>query len=119
MAKKTLVVDDDPLNVKLIEVNLEKQGFEVINAVNGKEGLETVKKEKPGLIILDVEMPEMDGYAFLNEFNKLGELKNIPVVVLTSHQDMQPIFQRHGVKAYLTKPLDSAKLIKITQQYLE
>jgi len=106
MAKKILVIDDDPINIKLVQSQLKLKDFETIVAVNGAEGLEKVKTCAPDLIILDVEMPEMDGYSFMLEKNKIAETVHIPVIVLTSHEEMQPIFELKGVKEYCTKPLN-------------
>ena len=105
MPKKILVIDDDQLNVKLVKSRLESSGYEVSTAFDGGEGLEKVAKDKPDLIILDVQMPKMNGYTFMLEFRKLDVFTQIPVIVLTAHEEMQPIFTLKGVRGYLVKPI--------------
>ncbi|MCA9399139.1 MAG: response regulator [Candidatus Omnitrophica bacterium] len=109
MGKKILIVEDDPVNSKLIQANLDKEGYETVTAMDGDVGLQKVQEERPDLIILDVEMPRMNGYTFITQLNKMVE-KKIPVIVLTAHSDMQPIFQLNGVRTYLVKPVDFEKL---------
>ena len=105
MPKKILVIDDDQLNIKLVKSRLEANQYQVITALDGEEGLQKVLKEKPDLIILDVQMPKMNGYTFMLEFRKLSEFTSIPVIVLTAHEEMQPIFTLKGVRGYLVKPI--------------
>jgi len=106
MKKKILVIDDDRINVKLLQSRLQEKNFDVFTAFDGEEGLEVLVDAKPDLIILDVEMPVMNGYTFMTEMAKINEVNNIPVVVLTSHAEKQPIFQLRGVKGYLVKPVE-------------
>ncbi len=105
MSKKILVIDDDQLNIKLVKSRLEASQYQVITASDGEEGLQKVLKEKPDLVILDVQMPKMNGYTFMLEFRKLSEFSSIPVIVLTAHEEMQPIFTLKGVRGYLVKPI--------------
>lgn len=104
MSQKILVVDDDASTVKLLQTSLEQNDFDVITASNGEEGLQKLKENVPNLIILDIEMPHMNGYTFMLELKSLEDFKAIPVIVLTSHADQQPIFSIKGVKDYLIKP---------------
>ena len=116
MAKKILVVDDDQTNVKIVQSRLEATGYQVVVALDGDEGLLKAKLEKPDLIILDIQMPRMNGYTFINELKKIQTLKSTPVIVLTAHETMQPIFSLKGVKGYLVKPLNINILLeKMTQ----
>ena len=116
MPKKILVIDDDRTNTTLLKARLEASHFAVVTANDGDVGLEVLKKEKPDLIILDVEMPKMNGYTFLTEMKKLDEFKSRPVIVLTAHENMQPIFGLKGVKGYFVKPLKIEPLLeKIVQ----
>ena len=118
MPKKILVVDDDLTNVTLIQNRLEQKGFEVILARDGDVGLEKAKKEKPDLIILDVEMPRMNGYTFIVELRKDESAKVIPILVLTAHEEVQPVFELKGVKGYLLKPIDFDKLFEKIEKAL-
>jgi DNA-binding response OmpR family regulator len=113
MAKKILVVDDDPVELRLLESRLTANGYEVILAHDGYEGLEVLKKESADLIVLDVEMPEMNGYTFLLEMKKIEAYKNIPVIVLTAHEENRPIFARRGILNYMVKPVNFEKLLTL------
>ena len=110
--KKILIIDDDQTNVSLVQNRLRKVGYHAIIALDGDIGLERAQNEAPDLIILDVEMPRMNGYTFMVEMGKSEKLRKIPVIVLTSHEEMQPIFQHRGVKGYLVKPINFDKLFE-------
>jgi len=101
--KKILVIDDDPTLLKMIQPFLESHGFAVTVAFDGEEGIAKLKAEQPDLIVLDVRMPRMNGYAFIFEMKKLGKAK-VPIIVLTAKEGMAEIFKAEGVKEYITKP---------------
>ena len=83
MAKKVLVVDDDP-DVRLFSVTvLEENGFFPLEATNGEEGLKSIKKEKPELVILDVLMPRQSGIRLYRELKTDKSLKDIPIIILS------------------------------------
>ncbi|HDI59045.1 MAG TPA: response regulator [Desulfobacteraceae bacterium] len=82
--KRILVVDDEPDFCAIVKGNLEKEGFEVEVAYDGVEGLAKVRANPPDAIVLDVMMPEMDGYAVCKELKKDPQLSGIPVVMLTA-----------------------------------
>jgi len=111
MAKTILVVDDESIVVEITKRKLEERGYEVLTAGNGMEALACLKSRIPNLILLDVQMPEMNGYSFVMEKVKVPEYINIPVVVLTAYNEMEPLFVRHGIKSYLLKPLKLQDLI--------
>lgn len=119
MAKKVLIIDDDLTNIKILEARLKDKGFYVYAASNGEEGLNVAKTEIPDIIILDVEMPHMNGYTFLLELKKKDGMDSIPVIVLTAHQENQPIFELKGVCDYLIKPLNFDDLFKKISEVLE
>jgi two-component system alkaline phosphatase synthesis response regulator PhoP/two-component system response regulator VicR len=113
MPKKILVVDDEPLIVKLVQVNLQKVGYQVITASNGREALEQVAVDRPDLILLDVMMPVMDGFETLQRLKGDEATANIPVIMLTANaQDviMLEAYKNH-VDLFLTKPFDPRSLI--------
>jgi CheY-like chemotaxis protein len=107
--KKVLLVDDDRLNTTMIRFILRER-YDVITAQNGRQGLAAVQKERPDLIILDVQMPEMSGFEFMNELKSLPGGTEIPVIMLTANENMQELFLGEGVKGYFVKPVDTAKL---------
>src|SRR3989344_199158 len=102
---KILIVEDDPLIMTLYEKIFVLEGFEVVKAANGEEGLEKAKSVMPTLIILDVMMPKMNGFDLLVRLKKDPQIQNIPVVMLTNlagTQDAQKALSEGAVK-YLIK----------------
>jgi len=118
MAQCILTVDDDAIVIALAKHTLKNKGYEVISAQNGEEALAALKKKIPDLILLDVQMPVMDGYTFIMKKSAVPEYANIPVIVLTSMEKTEPLFKRHGVKAYLLKPLNPESLLNKIQSIL-
>jgi CheY-like chemotaxis protein len=106
MAKKILIVDDDPVGVALMDSRLTKAGYEVLIERNGIGGLARLKKDRPDALVLDIEMPEMNGYTFLIEMKKDETIQNTPVIVQTSHEENRSIFARRGITHYLVKPIN-------------
>jgi CheY-like chemotaxis protein len=106
MAKKILIVDDDPVGVALMDSRLTKAGYDVIIERNGQGGLARVKKDRPDALILDIEMPEMNGYTFIIEMKKDEAIKDTPVIVQTSHEENRAVFARRGITHYLVKPIN-------------
>jgi len=113
MPKKILAVDDEKHIVRLVQVNLERQGYEVITANDGKEALQKVEEEHPDLVVLDVMMPYMDGFEVLQSLRRNPETQNIPVIMLTAKAQDQDVFRgwQSGVDCYLTKPFNPMELI--------
>ena len=110
---KILVVDDDaPIN-ELIKINLELQGYEVVQAFNGVEGFAKAKQEEPSLIILDVMMPEVDGYTVAQRIRQCSEISETPIIMLTALSELKDKVSGFniGVDDYLTKPFEIDELI--------
>ena len=118
MARKILTCDDEKHIVRLIQVNLERQGYEVITAFNGLECLEKVKEDRPDLIVLDVMMPEMTGFEVLEKLKKDPETENIPVIMLTARAQDSDVLRgwQSGVECYLTKPFNPMELIAFVKR---
>lgn len=104
MGKTILIVDDSPTVLALIKSTLEKAGFEILTAVDGQECLDTAKSQEVDLILLDIEMPKMDGYTALREL-RYGDkkTKDIPVVMLTSKGRLEDIFYLEGATDFIEK----------------
>jgi DNA-binding response OmpR family regulator len=117
MAKKILMIDDDPTLTKMVETYLTSHDFSVTIAHDGDEGISKVKEQKPDLIVLDVQMPKMNGYTFMFELKKTTNA-DIPVIVLTAKEGMAEIFKVEGVKEYLTKPLQPEVLLTNIKKYV-
>lgn len=120
MAAKILVCDDERYIVRLIQVNLEKQGYQVVTAFDGKEGLEKVKSEKPNLVVLDVMMPYMDGFEVLKHLKRDAETESLPVIMLTAKAQDRDVFEgySYGADMYLTKPFNPQELISFVKRII-
>ena len=106
MSKTVLVIDDDLTNIKVLQSWLEKEGYVMAAALDGEGGLKKLEEITADLIILDIRMPNMNGYTFLLELRKLKKFNHIPIIVLTSYNEMEPIFKYNGVKDYIVKPIN-------------
>jgi DNA-binding response OmpR family regulator len=108
-----LVVDDDPVILKLLEVNFEMEGFEVVRASDGAEGLERAREIRPDIVILDVMMPRMTGYEVAKALREDDETAHIPIIFVTARAQSSDIERgaEFGVDDYVTKPFDPLDLI--------
>ena len=120
MKKRILVIEDERHISKLVKFILEKKGFDVLQAFAGQEGIEVSKKEKPDLIILDVMMPYMDGYAVAKSLKSMEQTKNIPIIMLSSAAQIKDRIKgiKSGAIEYITKPFDKNELSSKVEQYL-
>jgi two-component system alkaline phosphatase synthesis response regulator PhoP len=112
-SKKILAVDDERHIVRLIQVNLERAGYQVVTAFDGPEALKKVDAEKPDLVVLDVMMPKMDGFEVLKRLQANPETRDIPIIMLTAKAQDADVFRgwSSGVSAYLTKPFNPLELL--------
>ncbi len=120
--KKILVIDDEPDIVFLIKLILEKEGYKVIEANSGSEGLELAKKEKPDLILLDVMMPDMLGWEVSKKIKADKELSKIPVAMLTvksAAEDKLKSLEEARADWHIAKPIDREKLLSTVAWLLE
>ena len=118
---RILLVDDEPDILEFIGYNLEKEGFQVLKALNGREAIEVAKRELPQIIILDVMMPEMDGMVTCEEIRKIPELKQSIIAFLTARgEDYSQIagFEA-GADDYITKPIRPKVLVSRVRALLK
>ena len=110
---KILVGDDDIAINELIKINLELQGYDVIQAHNGIEGFALAKQENPSLIVLDVMMPEVDGYTVAQRIRQCEDISDVPIIMLTALSELSNKVEGFniGVDDYLTKPFETEELI--------
>ena len=110
---RILVVDDDPVNVEVLRVRLSAQGYEVVTAIDGEEGLQRARELEPDLVLLDVMMPKLDGISVLKELKADITLRFMPVILLTAKADTRDIVNGLGAGAddYLTKPFEQSALV--------
>jgi len=114
LSKQTiLVVDDEQDLLDLIEYNLQKEGFDVLRADNGLDGIEMAREHKPTLVLLDIMMPQMDGIEVCGYMREDDELKHIPIIFLTARSDEKTEVEglNKGADDYITKPISTTKLI--------
>jgi len=112
--KKTiLVVDDEQDLLDLIEYNLQKEGFDVLKAEDGLEGIEATRKHRPDLVLLDIMMPKMDGLEVVERIRDDEKLRRIPIIFLTARGDEKTEVEGldKGGDDYITKPISTTKLI--------
>ena len=119
--KKVLVIDDNKKNRYLVSYLLEKEGFEVIIATNGLEGIETAKKQQVDLIIMDIKMPKMDGHETTRRIRRLKKYKSIPIIALTSYAMMEDKEKaiKAGCTGYMSKPITPEIFTEEIKKFLE
>ncbi len=117
---RILVADDDPAVVELVRINLEVHGYEVLTAENGVEAVRKAVMEKPDLIILDIMMPEVDGYEVIHTLKEAPETDQIPIVVLTAYaSDAGAVVSwMEGADGYLAKPFNPEELLMVVERVL-
>ncbi len=115
--KKLLLIDDDPNLILLVKDYLEFNGYEVITASHGREGIKILETETPDLIICDVMMPEMDGYAFIQQIRKNPRLDWLPVIFLSAKGQSQDRIKglSQGADVYMVKPFEPDELVAQVQ----
>src|SRR5436190_21614260 len=118
MPKKILAVDDERHIVRLVQVNLERAGYQVVTAFDGKDALQKVEDEQPDLVVLDVMMPYMDGFEVLQHLRKNPITRDLPVIMLTAKAQDADVFRgwQSGVDCYLTKPFNPMELITFVKR---
>jgi len=114
-AKRVVCIEDEPEMIDLVRLILGRKGFEVIGANGGVEGLEAVRREKPDLVLLDLMMPDMDGWEVYQQIKADENLRHIPVVVVTAKaQSIDKVLGLHIAKVddYITKPFGPQELLE-------
>ncbi len=110
MATRILIVDDEPLYLRLVQINLLTEGYEVITATNGEDALEAITTKSPDLVLLDVMMPRLDG---ITTCERIRQFSNLPVIMLTAKGEEQDRVQGLNVGAddYIVKPFSATELL--------
>ena len=110
---RVLVVDDDPVILKLLEVNFTMEGFDVVSAVDGADGLERARVERPDIVVTDIMMPKMNGIELLEAMRSDADVADIPVILLSAKAMTDDV--RAGLDAgaddYITKPFEPLELV--------
>ncbi|MBN2538488.1 MAG: response regulator [Deltaproteobacteria bacterium] len=118
--KKILIIEDNEQNLYLTTFLLEKEDYEVVQARDGQQGLELAVSENPDLILLDIQLPVMDGYEVARRLKQAEETKAIPVVAVTSYAmagDRETILAA-GCEGYIEKPIDPDSFVERVRRFL-
>ena len=120
MGKKILIVDDEPVTVKMLEPRLKAEGYEVLTAHSGKEGLEQCRVSNPDAVILDIMMPDMGGNEVAAHMQEDSSLKHIPIIFLTAviKQKEVPKDRKIGGHYFLSKAFKMQELLGILKKIL-
>lgn len=118
--KKILIVEDEESLLKLESILLISKGFEVKGVANGRAALEAVAEDKPDLVLLDIMLPEIDGFEVCRQLKSAPATRHIPVIMLTAKKSREDMVRGEKVGAdwYITKPFKSAMVIETIQRFL-
>jgi DNA-binding response OmpR family regulator len=119
--KKVVCIEDEPEMIDLVKLILGRKGFELTGAMGGREGLEAVKRVKPDLVLLDLMMPDMDGWEVYQQMKADAEMQKIPVIVVTAKaQSIDKVLGLHIAKVddYVTKPFGPQELLQSVEKVL-
>lgn len=121
MAYRILVVDDEPPIVRLMEFVLARQGHEMLVAVNGREALDQVRAHRPDLVLLDIMMPQVDGYEVAQTLRADPDFADLPIIMLSAKAQEEDIRKGLdvGVNEYITKPFSPEHLVHVVADYLQ
>ena len=120
MGDEVLIIEDNAQNFYLMRFLLEKNGFKVVGADNGRRGIEAAIELKPRAILLDIQLPEIDGYAVAEELKSSPELADVPIIAVTSYAmvgDRERILAA-GATGYIEKPIDPETFVDEIRKYM-
>lgn len=117
---KVLIVDDSPTQLASLRRIVERLGHQAITAEDGAAGVDLARRERPDLILMDVVMPNLNGFQATRQISRDQETSHIPIILVTTKdQETDRVWGlRQGAKGYITKPIDEKELIKTIQQHL-
>ena len=110
---RVVCIEDEPEMIDLVRLILSRKGFQVVGAMGGREGLEVIAREKPDLVLLDLMMPDMDGWEVYQKMKANEAMKNIPVIVVTGRSDPEEeaTVRELGITAFLRKPPNGQQIL--------
>jgi twitching motility two-component system response regulator PilH len=117
---KVLIVDDSPTQLQGLRLIVERMGHEVVTADDGAHGVAVAKREIPDIVLMDVVMPNLNGFQATRQISKDPKTSHIPVILVTTKdQETDKVWgMRQGAKAYITKPIIEAQLVETIQEIL-
>jgi len=118
--KKILIVEDNPQNMKLMEMLLEAKGYILLEAIDGEQAMDVATTERPDLILMDIQLPKMSGLEVTRKLRQLPAFNHIPIIAITAYamKGDKEKFIEAGCDAYLTKPIDTRELPKVISEML-
>ena len=120
MSEKILIVEDNPQNMRLVEMALSAESYTLLEATNGEEALEVAKKERPDLIIMDIQLPKMSGLEVTRKLREIPEFSRTPIIAITAYAmkgDKEKALDA-GCNAYLSKPISARDLPNLIAKML-
>lgn len=120
MVRKLLIADDDPASRELLREILEAQGYQVVEAEDGQAALNKIEEERPDLVLLDIQMPKLDGLGVVRQLRQSPRFTSLPVVAVTSYAmrgDREKALGA-GFDAYITKPIDAVRIRETVERLL-
>ena len=120
-SKRVVCIEDEPEMIDLVKLILSRKGYQVIGAMGGREGLEAIAREKPDIVLLDLMMPDMDGWEVYQKMKANDGTKSIPVIVVTAKaQSIDKVLGLHIAKVddYIAKPFSPQELLDSVEQVL-
>ncbi len=120
MKEKILIVEDNPKNMRLLEIILKAKDYPLLMATDGEKALEVAAREKPALIIMDIQLPKMSGLEVTARIRQIPALEHIPIIAVTANAmkgDEEKV-TRAGCDAYLSKPIDTRQLPVVVAEML-
>jgi len=119
MKFKALIIEDNEQNMYMLTFLLEKNGYQVYQAFNGRDGMNAAIKHLPDIILLDIQLPEMDGYEIARKLRQRNDLDHVPIVAVTSHAmvgDREKVMAS-GATGYIEKPIDPDNFVQQMESY--
>ena len=120
MNKKVLIIEDNEQNMYMLTYLLESDNYKVFQSFSGQAGIDRAKETQPDVILLDIQLPEMDGYAVARELRKIKELHDTPIIAVTSYAmtgDKEKAFEA-GATGYIEKPIDPDSFISQMELFI-
>ena len=121
MPEKILIVEDNPQSMKIVMMALRPHGYNLLEATDGEEALEIVSREKPDLIIMDVQLPRLSGLEVTRRLRQMPAFSHVPIIVITAYAmkgDKEKAIEA-GCDAYFTKPINTRELPQIVAEMLQ
>ena len=120
MKEKILIVEDNPQNMRLVEMLLRAKGYTLLKATDGEKAINIATKERPDLIIMDIQLPKISGLEVTRRLRQLPAFSHIPIIALTAYamKGDKEKFIKGGCDAYLSKPINTRELPKVVSEIL-